>query len=43
MSVHILQTEDGFAYRDLNKNGRLDPMRTHADPSRSASKTCSLR
>ncbi|GHO76570.1 beta-glucosidase [Ktedonobacter sp. SOSP1-85] len=25
MSVQTLSTDDGFAYRDLNKNGRLDP------------------
>jgi beta-glucosidase len=31
MPVQILQTEDGFAYRDLNKNGRLDP---YEDPRR---------
>jgi beta-glucosidase len=29
--VQLLQTEDGFAYRDLNKNGRLDP---YEDPRR---------
>lgn len=31
MPVQLLQTEDGFAYRDLNKNGRLDP---YEDPRR---------
>ena len=25
MSVHICTTDDGFAFRDLNKNGHLDP------------------
>jgi beta-glucosidase len=25
MPVQTLQNEDGFAYRDLDKNGRLDP------------------
>jgi hypothetical protein len=25
MPVRTLSTDDGFAYRDLNKNGRLDP------------------
>lgn len=25
MKAHTLQTEDGFTFRDLNKNGRLDP------------------
>ena len=29
--VKIL-TEDGFAFKDLNKNGKLDPMKTGACP-----------
>jgi beta-glucosidase len=31
MSVATLQTDDGVAFRDLNKNGRLDP---YEDPGR---------
>lgn len=31
MSVETLRTEDGFAFRDLNKNGRLD---VYEDPRR---------
>lgn len=31
MPIQIAYTEDGFAYRDLNKNGRLDP---YEDPRR---------
>src|SRR5947209_9825533 len=31
MSVKTLRTEDGFTFRDLNKNGRLDP---YEDPRR---------
>ena len=31
MAVQTLHAEDGFAYRDLNKNGRLDP---YEDPRR---------
>ncbi|MFL7810580.1 MAG: glycoside hydrolase family 3 protein, partial [Anaerolineae bacterium] len=31
MDSNVLRTEDGIAYRDLNKNGRMDP---YEDPRR---------
>lgn len=32
MAVQTLRAEDGFAYRDLNKNGRLDPYEDQRRP-----------